>query len=75
MFWSKAEKWVESEATAVVPWPQMPRVAGGEGGVRERAGGIPARLDGDVAAADVAQVVLAVRWSPAATARIPVFVP
>jgi hypothetical protein len=39
----------------------QPRVAGGEGGVRDRAGGIPARLDGDVAAADVAQVVFAVR--------------
>jgi hypothetical protein len=39
----------------------QPRVAGGEGGVRDRAGGIPARLDGDVAAADVVQVVFAVR--------------
>jgi len=58
MFWSNAPTWVESEDAG--PGPPDGLIAGGEGGVsdldRHRAGD----LGGQVAAADVAQLVLGV---------------
>ena len=60
MFWSNAPKCVESEATAVEPAPQNVVRAGGEGGVGDLDRDPPRRLGGQVAAARVADVVLAV---------------
>lgn len=59
MFWSKAEKWVESEDSggALTPQGGLPD---GEGGVGDDPGGFATGLDGQIPAAGVPQVVLGV---------------
>lgn len=58
-FWSNAPKCVESLATAVEPSPHRGLLASGEGGVGDLDGDLPCRFRGEVAAAGVADLVLA----------------